>query len=225
MEAGSVRPDTPAELRARIQAERSGAVFLVYRGGAGDQRILALDRRLATLTVGRDPSSDVSLDWDPGVSWLHAELGLVGSQWTLTDDGLSRNGTFVNGQRIVGRRRLRDHDVILCGNTRIVFRSASAAALKETQPVLALRPMPVLSPAQRRVLLALCRPFKNAPHHAVPATNQEIAAELVVSVDAVKANLRALFERFEIEDLPQNRKRSRLVELALTLGAISPRDL
>ncbi len=44
-------------------------------------------------------------------------------------------------------------------------------------------------------------------------------------MDAVKANLRALFERFEIGDLPQNKKRVRLAELALRSGAIKPRDL
>ena len=61
--------------------------------------------------------------------------------------------------------------------------------------------------------------------HGIPATNQQVADELVVSVDAVKANLRALFDRFEVEDLPQNAKRARLVELALKSGAVTLREL
>ena len=35
-----------------------------------------------------------------------------------------------------------------------------------------------VSPAQRRVLVALCRPFKEGAAFATPATNQQIAAEL-----------------------------------------------
>jgi predicted ArsR family transcriptional regulator len=82
-----------------------------------------------------------------------------------------------------------------------------------------------LSDAQRRVLVALCRPFKDSSGYVTPATNQQIADELFLSIDAVKTHLRALFAKFEIEDLPQNQKRVRLVELALTNGIVSPRDL
>ena len=69
-----------------------------------------------------------------------------------------------------------------------------------------------LSDAQKRVLLALCRPFKDASAFVTPATNQEIAAELYLSVEAVKKHMRALFERFGVEELPQYEKRNRLVD-------------
>ena len=51
-----------------------------------------------------------------------------------------------------------------------------------------------LSPAQRRVLVALCRPFRDDQDFATPASNQQIADELVVSVEAVKTHLRAMFD-------------------------------
>jgi hypothetical protein len=70
------------------------------------------------------------------------------------------------------------------------------------------------------VLVALCRPFKETSGYVTPATNQQIAAELFLSVDAVKTHLRALFAKFWVEQLPQNQKRVRLVELALT-GAVT----
>ena len=47
-----------------------------------------------------------------------------------------------------------------------------------------------------------------------PATNEAIAGEVFLSVDAVKWHLRLLFRKFEIEDLPQNQKRARLVRLS-----------
>jgi hypothetical protein len=47
----------------------------------------------------------------------------------------------------------------------------------------------------------------------------------VACTSTVKANLRALFDKFDVEDLPQNRKRARLVELAFSSGAITRREL
>ena len=81
-----------------------------------------------------------------------------------------------------------------------------------------------LPPTQRQVLVALARPYKH-DEFATPATNQEIADELYLSVDAVKSHLRTLFQRFGIEHLPQNQKRSRLVAEALQSGVVSTRDL
>jgi DNA-binding NarL/FixJ family response regulator len=72
--------------------------------------------------------------------------------------------------------------------------------------------------------VALCRPYAGGPY-AAPATNREIADELVISVDTVKAGLRALFIAFGVDELPQNRKRAALAEAALRSGAVRLRDL
>lgn len=212
-----------SELKARLDAERAGEPFLVFRDSAGAQRIVPLGDQ-ARLTIGRDPRADVALAWDVETSRLHAELIRVGTEWTVLDDGLSRNGTFVNGRRLAGRRRLRDGDTLRLGRTAIVYRDPADAAAEETARAVAAGP-PELTPAQRRVLIALCRPWRAGAEHAMPASNREIADELVVSIDAVKANLRALFDRFGVEELPQNRKRARLVELAFATGAVTMREL
>jgi len=75
------------------------------------------------------------------------------------------------------------------------------------------------------VLIALCRPYKDELAYATPATNQQIADELFLSVDAVKTHLRALFHKLGIDHLPQNQKRARLVEMALRYGLVSAHDL
>ena len=49
--------------------------------------------------------------------------------------------------------------------------------------------------------------------------------ELFLSVDAVKGHLRALFEKLEVENLPHNQKRVRLVERALESGVLGIREL
>lgn len=81
-----------------------------------------------------------------------------------------------------------------------------------------------LTETQRNILAALCRPRASGNRYATPATNQEIAGEVFLSVDAVKAHLRTLFERFGLEDLPQNQKRARLAAVALVDGLVRRHD-
>jgi pSer/pThr/pTyr-binding forkhead associated (FHA) protein len=207
-----------------LQAERLGAPFVIYREAAGTQVIQALDP-LARTSIGRHSASDVPLPWDSEVSRAHALLELVGREWTVIDDGLSRNGTYVNGVRLGGRRRLRDGDIVRVGSVGLTFRAPAASAVSGTAASLNALDGAVVTPAQRRVLVAMCRPFKQGTAHAVPASNPAIAAELFLSVDAVKTHVRALFACFGVEALPQNRKRARLVELALENGIVTEREL
>ena len=216
---------TPAELRERLEAEREGEPFLVFRDGDGAQRLHVLDSAEGgRVTVGRSPGNDVALEWDTEVSRLHAELERLGDEWTVSDDGLSRNGSFVNGSRISGRCRLRDGDVLRVGRTTIAYRVPEAADSRPTAAAGSRPQVPSLTPTQRSVLVALCRPYKDT-EFATPATNQQIADELYLSVDAVKAHLRTLFGYFGVEHLPQNQKRSYLAIRALQDGVVSTRDL
>ena len=82
----------------------------------------------------------------------------------------------------------------------------------------------ILTQAQRRVLVALCRPYRDAAF-ATPASNPAIARELSLSVDAVKSTMRALFDVFGIGDLPQTQKRAGLALQALRGGVLTRRDL
>lgn len=211
---------SPAELQQRIAAERGGDPFLLLRDGEGRQQIIALAADRAS--VGRGESNDVALTWDAEVSRLHAELERIGGQWTITDDGLSRNGTYIGGSRIAGRVRLRDGDLLQLGRTIVAFCDPAGEATQDRTR--AGEPPPELTPAQRRLLIALARPFKHGGI-AAPATNQQIGAELHLSVDAVKAQLRALYAHLGIDDLPQQQKRQRLVAVALERGLISVREL
>jgi pSer/pThr/pTyr-binding forkhead associated (FHA) protein len=222
----AVPAETARELKARLEAERRGAPFLVYREAEGQQQLIReLAGRRDRLTVGRSEAADLSLEFDPEVSRVHAELERLGDDWTVADDGLSRNGSFVNGERVAGRRRLRDGDALRFGDTLILYRSPAQAGGEETAPATDRPDVSRVTDTQRRVLIALCRPFREGSEFASPASNKQVADEVFLSVDAVKANLRALFETFEVGDLPQNQKRVRLAELALRSGVITPRDL
>jgi pSer/pThr/pTyr-binding forkhead associated (FHA) protein len=218
-----VAGNSVSELKARTEAERDGRPFLLYRDGQDDQQLFFLDA--AQASVGRRDSSDIVLDWDEQVSRLHAQFERVDADWTIIDDGLSRNGTFVNGERINGRRRLEDGDSVRFGGTTMIFRSPQLDDQQGTAVASQIPTAVDLSTTQRKVLTALCRPYKDGTAFATPATNQQIADELFLSVDAVKTHLRVLFAKFGIEQLPQNQKRIRLVERAFYAGLITERDL
>ncbi len=214
-----------AELKVQIEAERGGRPFLVYRDGEGEQRLVVVEEGTTALWVGRGESADLRLDWDAEVSALHAQIDVVRDECTLLDDGLSRNGSFVCEERVDGRRRLRDGDTLRFGATTVLFRRPGESAPEATVAASQVSAAATVSPGQRRVLLALCRPFKDGDTFATSPTNQAIAAELHLSVDAVKTHMRALFEKLGVEDLPQNRKRVALAERALQSGVISRREL
>jgi FHA domain-containing protein len=223
----ATRPDdgpTPREIQERLLAERTQEPFLMYRDAEGHQVIHILGSSATrNITIGRRPDNDVALTWDEEVSRVHAELERVGGEWVVVDDGLSRNGTFVNGEQTATRRRLSDGDRIVLGETPLLYRAPGDAAWGSTLSIPTSRDRIPVTPAQHHVLVGLCRPLK-ASAYAAPASNREIADELHLSVDAVKAHLRVLFDRFGLDALPQNQKRARLAAIALVDKLVNERD-
>lgn len=211
-----------AELQAMHQAERRGQPFLVYRDGGGDLRFTELGTS-TRVAIGRTAGNDLALEWDAQVSRSHAQLERVGTDWTLIDDGLSRNGSQVNGERALGRRRLNDGDVLRIGQTTIVYRAPGGPS----ESTASAYPAPAhVTDAERRVLVALCAPLiTDGGPAAAPATNREIAAALNLSVDGVKTHVRSLFGKLDVGDLPQYRKRVVLARQALERGLVTASDL
>ncbi len=223
-DAHETRLIRPRHLKAVIEAEAAGVPFLHWLDADGEQHILLLTEERPRVTVGRRTNCDVALTWDQEVSREHALLEPVGETWTLIDDGLSRNGSFVNGTQIHGRRRLDDRDRLCFGVTHVTYREASHAEGSEStaRPPGAAGQIP-LTEIQRKLLIALCRPIMESVS-TTPATNPQIAAEVHMSVDAVKAHMRDLFVRFGLGELPQNEKRNRLVVAVLASGLLAPHD-
>lgn len=189
---------------------------LHYQDGEGDVRRFDLGDGLDRVLVGRSPRCEVTLAWDDHVSRVHAVLERLGADWLVADDGLSRNGTFVNGERLAGGRRLRHEDRLRLGQTVLVFRSSVAPELPST--ALGQRGVQV-STAQRAVLRALCRPLLTGGS-LNPATNREIADELHLQEDTVKEHLKELFRRFRLEQVRPNEKRQQLARRARDAGLL-----
>jgi pSer/pThr/pTyr-binding forkhead associated (FHA) protein len=106
---------------------RLGHTELVFEPGVQRRRppvqgarvSLVLDRSL--LTIGRSSSCDLVLV-DSGVSRRHAEIRRRAEGSVLRDLG-SRNGTYVNGQRVVGSCAIQPGDVIRIGSTELVVQA------------------------------------------------------------------------------------------------------
>ncbi len=96
---------------------------------SGDRRFVLPEG--ATLVLGRDTTSDLPI-LDPGVSRRHAELRADGPVIALQDMS-SRNGTWLNGQRI-GRAQARVGDLISFGPVELAVVEEAAPRAPITAP-------------------------------------------------------------------------------------------
>ena len=185
----------------------------VWGRSGRELRALESDR----MTVGTLESNDVVVDAD-GVSRVHAAFERFGDAWCVRDLG-SRNGTFVNGGRVIGEQALHSGDEILLGRLRLLFRGPAVGP--ETA---AIAEPPPLTPRERDVLLALCRPLLTGDAFTEPASIKAIAAELVVSEAAVKQHLVRLYVKFDL-GAQGERRRVQLANAAVSTGAVKLSDL
>jgi predicted component of type VI protein secretion system len=178
---------------------------------------LIMPLRENVTTIGRGRSVDVHLA-DPSVSRLHAEIIRRGPYAYVTDLGLSRNGTRVNG-RLVARRVLEEGDVLTFGSARC--RVFGIAAEEFTAEVELRRPAaPELTRRELDVVTSLCRPALSDEAFVAPATAREIAVDLVVTEAAVKQHLLRLYQKFRIPEGAN--RRVRLANEVVALGLVRP---
>lgn len=112
-------------------AERGRRIFgrLVERSGKRAGTAHLLDQQ--TTTIGRAWDNDVTLT-NVHVSHHHARLEWDGKQWMLYDRG-SRNGTFVNEQRITTLRPLVSGDRVTIGDVTLEFLAEQGEVTLESQ--------------------------------------------------------------------------------------------
>jgi pSer/pThr/pTyr-binding forkhead associated (FHA) protein len=211
---------TPEEHEERQAALDRGDPFLLFRDGDGRQRIVALNEDQDAVTIGRRFEADISLPWDPEASRLHAELSLRAGEWTIVDDGWSQNGTWVNGLRLAGRRRLADGDLVKVGRTILGFHSPGATGPGPTMVQGELSATPRFSEQQQRILKALCRPLFADGDGFNPSSDLEVADETGINVDVVTQELDLLARLFGLEDMPRPERRAEVALLAVRSGLV-----
>ncbi|OBB03669.1 peptide-binding protein [Mycobacteriaceae bacterium 1482268.1] len=176
------------------------------------------------VTLGKASSNDVSLGHDGTVSRLHAVFENLGFAWSIRDLG-SRNGTYLNGEKISAERVLRSGDEVRVGKTRLLFWEVREDGPREEETVSA-QPSelpPRLTPREVDVLVVLCRPLVSDDPFPEPASVRRMAGELYVTEAAVKQHLQNLYDKFTIPT--EGDRRVRLANEALRRGAVTVAQL
>ncbi|MBL4685294.1 MAG: FHA domain-containing protein, partial [Nannocystaceae bacterium] len=156
--------------------------YLEFEDGTSTTRRVALVNE--STIVGRTSGADLRLDVD-GVSRKHARISRVGQALSLVDLG-SKNGTFLNGER-VDVAALHHGDQIQLGPVTLRF-------------VLAEPDGPTADTTTNAVLVARLSPREHevATHVAKGLTNPEIAEVLGVSRRTVATHLERVYARLDI---------------------------
>lgn len=142
--------------------------------------VVAIER---PLTIGRSDEAQVCVPYE-GVSRLHAQLSIAGSDVRLRDLG-STNGTAVNGAE-VSEAVLAAGDRIQLGSVEFEFRIEGQTGLLELRDRAHARELVAqLSPREREVALAIAQGLKSA----------EIAKQLHISTRTVNTHLEHIYER------------------------------
>jgi hypothetical protein len=219
---------TPREIKARIELEREGDPFIALRDAVDRQKLYPLGADGGPLAIGRAEGLDISLPWDGDVSTVHAELRRVGSTWVV-EDFASTNGTFVNEERVIDKRRLVDEDIIRVGATRLAYRLPRSPAARKPPPDPTRKvktQAKTLSEDEKKVLVELCRPLLEADGRpANTAMNKVIMERLTMSEGKVKTHLSSVAKALELKELRQGARREELAREVLRLGMVSRRDL
>lgn len=191
--------------------------FIEVRGPLGARLIeLTADRS----TVGRASTNDVVVI-DPSVSRLHAVVERYPTGFCLRDLG-SANGTFVNGERVIGEVRLRTGDEIRLGNGRVTFYLVGDSDVETT---LVGEGPPLLTRREHELLVALCRPLFSGAAFAQPASVRQLAGELYVTEAAVKFHLANLYDKFGLTESDGQSRRVTLASEAIRRRAVTIADL
>jgi FHA domain len=198
--AGARPPATPRDV-PHLTIESTGAIVRL---------------RPDVTTIGRGQAVDVRLD-HPSVSKLHAEIIRRGPYAYVSDLGLSRYGTRVNG-RVAAQRLLENGDVLSFGSQRCRVGGLAAEQLPESE--LRRSATPELTRRELDVVAALCKPALSQEAFVSPATARDIAADLVVTEAAVKQHLLRLYQKLRIPAGPN--RRVRLANEVVARGLVRP---
>jgi pSer/pThr/pTyr-binding forkhead associated (FHA) protein len=82
------------------------------------------------LFIGRVPENNIALP-DPSVSSKHAKITRT-PEGFMIEDLQSRNGTFVNGEKVSGKRLLADGELIRIGRIVLLFNVAKESSASAT---------------------------------------------------------------------------------------------
>ena len=138
----AVKPSSATEQKATLR-------ILLPTGDLFDREITRVETQL-----GKNPRNDIMIA-DSSVSTTHALIRNEGGKYTVTDLG-SRNGTYLNGDRILEPRKLQHGDVIGLGLSKLTFRlkgHSETAAFDIPQETTPQKPPPLTEESLARAVI------------------------------------------------------------------------
>lgn len=188
---------------ARVHVECQGTLVAIVE--------LAAPRTL----FGRADTCDVQLD-DPTVSSEHLAINRHGTALVVTDLG-SRNGTLLNGQRLIHPARLTDDDTLTLGQSRLRLSITRSPGVPSTQ-LTAGAPI-TLTAEELAVAAALVQHYR-APGAlaARPATRVEIAGATHLAERTVTRRLESLAGKLRLGPHDARDRSQLLAQRVLALG-------
>lgn len=141
---------------------------LVMRSGPTPGKTFSLEK--GEIAIGRDTTNDIVIN-DAEVSRRHSRLLLQSGGYVLEDMG-STNGTFVDGQRLMGPHNLRPGELIMLGEN--ISLSFEAVQFDPNATVMASAPLPRETPAPSVTREDLPEPFQ--PVAPPPAYSGQVPA-------------------------------------------------
>jgi len=175
--AGTVHIDVCND--ARIVSQFHQLVLLTPKGK--QVKTVALKQKVTR--IGRSARNDLRID-DPAVSAHHMTLKLTAGSCVVSDLS-STNGTFVNGERLVGGQLLADGDELLLGKTLLRFKARRTPA-GHRRSAEAHRPAPQ-PPEDHRRSAEAHRPAPQPPGRKTGRSIISAAAVILVCIGLLSA--------------------------------------
>ena len=128
-------------------------IILIITTGSGRVEKQIEGSQLASYTIGRGTDAALFLN-DSGISRHHCRLCLVNGNVTI-EDTQSTSGTWLNGERIDARARLRDGDEVRIGGVKIEIRIEAERAAAAAEATVATPSPPRQHPRPYRAPLVV----------------------------------------------------------------------
>ena len=212
---------TTHEVNLEDEVRAEGRPYVRYRDGLLF-RAISLTPSASPVDIGRVDVCPVRIESDPLVSRRHARL-VFGAGWWSIEDAASHNGTFIGDTRIPGETILKDGACFRVGDTVLSVHLPESAPDQTTpeEPAEPRRLDP--NPLQRKILVALARPWLAGHELPVVPSDADIARTLECDATSIADAVTDLYEQAGLGgDVDQ---RSGLIALAMHERTVTPDDL
>lgn len=209
------------EINLEDEVRAEGRPYVRYRDGVLF-RALSLSPSESPVDIGRIDACPVRIQSDPLVSRRHAQLIFHAGWWSI-EDADSHNGTFIGHRRIAGETILKDSACFKVGATVLSIHLPQSGADQTTPDEPAEPRLLDPNPIQRKILVALMRPWLAGHDFPAAPSDAEIAHNLETEVTSIADAVADMYEQAGLTS--EVDQRSGLIALAMHERTITPDDL